>query len=976
MGFSRDIMDKLNIHGKPFDFNDVIDRLSLKINKDYGVSTFSDLSKKVKHVTVPGEFYTDNEGNKHKVVITSPENWSDSASIIFYKKYTYKGTHTAPALLYTFGSNFLNKIRNVILEKFDKNPYPLRALSLRDLGYIFDGESFEYIALPYEKSIDVSIFRLCLTWALSAYLEERICFSQVFDFTLVCFFLIREQAFSPNSPQWFNLGLLNFYGISGGDRVYSVFDSKSRDGRDDISIWETDSFVTPQLHACFILPSEDNLCHTENSIMDHLKRESSIFKYGSGSGSNYSKIRPKGSPISKGGKSSGLMSFLKVGDASAGAIKSGGTTRRSARMLFLDSDHKDVDEFISWKRKEEDKVACLVEGYKYIKNKLNSGDYKDLPSQVVERYKEFGSMDELDYHWEGNAYQTVSGQNGNNTILIKDTHKSLSSGQLSLIARNAWACGDPGVAFDECIQKADTMPELNDSGYKIHCTNPCGEFVWRDNTACNLASINVDKAIPIDLSLISSLITNILDLCINIAGYPSEDIARMTVLTRPLGLGITNLACYTAKQLGNKDNYGSKDMCSLSEAIISCVKYSAIIASCYITKNARRSDMNDAVTSFRNKLYKGKENNPGVRGYFSNISELLSEISGVEEVTGVSIGGGVVVSNMKESLKAMNDLNCYPNNGQLTAIAPTGTISLIMDCETTGIEPYYSRKVYKTLAGGGIYEAESRLAIGNCVEDGIDVDRHLNVLKCIQSHVCGGVSKTVNLPNKATVEEVEDVLLDAYNMGIKCITVFRDGCKCSQPLNDKGISNKKECIEECIEENKSLRKKLPNVRKGTTIKSKIAGNSIYVRTGDYEDGSLGEIFIDMHKEGATMRAILSSFAMAVSIGLQHGVPLDTFIKAFVGTKFEPNGVVVGHEGIKITSSIVDYIFRDLGYRYLSDDSLLNVHKKDDNNYSDAVIKEVSKKNEDFCEFCGNYSVITTGTCKVCTFCGENYGGCG
>lgn len=875
------------------------------------------------------------------VLIKAPAWWNYDAVRIFASKYLRKAEIKLPPLGYCKTYSEMHELLTARRERegvfssegclYGGEQVPERTNAFAGGGCLY-GEEF-VTTRARETDVSEAISRVAMAWAVAEVDFGGASIALASSLYVLCLNLMRMQVFSPNSPQWFNNGIWAAYGKEAGSTLHAWCPAEF--GHE--AGWrEVDAFYRPQLHACFIHPVKDNLVD-DGGIMDHLKTEAAIFKFGSGSGTNYSRLRAYGSKLSKGGLTSGVMSFLKVGDASAGAIKSGGTTRRSARMLFLDSDHKDILDFVNWKRREEDKVAALVEGSRVLRDGLLEGT-----GQAAERYKGRASrLEGHDYGWEGAAYQTVAGQNGNNTVRLLGEDWTDST-LLDEIAFNAWACGDPGVAFDETIQKWDTMPELTQAGDPIEATNPCGEFIWRNNTSCNLASINLAAAWArgLKLSALAVLLTNVLDSCVSAAGYPTAAIGKGTTDTRPLGLGVTALAAVTAS-MGFK--YGSPEMLEVTEAVMATVWSSSRAAS--ESRNSWRAE-------------------PVAMPGWKRVDQMR--------------GGACQTDLARRIWEASHSghYECSPMNGQLVAVAPTGTISLVMGCETTGVEPYYSESYYKTLAGGGdSIKVTLNDARGNCVADGsISQEDHLNVVAAVQRFSCGGVSKTVNLPNNATVEDVKSVILRAHQLGLKSVTVYRDGSKYSQPLNDvsqQEVPTQSPPSSSPSATGDAARRPLPYKRRGTTTKAKLGGNSIFIRTGEYPDGRLGELFLDMHKSGATMRSVLHCFAVAVSIGLQYGVPVEEFVEAFVGTKFEPNGMVFGHDKIKIASSIMDLVFRDIGANYAGREDLNST--VDD--AQAAATTQVAPSTGDVCGFCGNASVVQTGTCKVCRTCGESSGGC-
>jgi ribonucleoside-diphosphate reductase alpha chain len=907
--------------------------------------------------------------------------------------------------------------------------------------------------------------------------------SNVFYEELVYSMLNQESA--PNSPQWFNTGLHQTYGISGKPQGHYYVDPLT-----EKLMKSTSAYERPQPHACFILSVDDDLVN-EGGIMDLWVREARIFKYGSGVGTNFSKIRGSGEKLSGGGTSSGLMSFLKIGDRSAGAIKSGGTTRRAAKMVCLDLDHPEAMEFIGWKKEEEKKVAALIDaGY--------ASDY------------------------EGEAYNTVSGQNSNNSVRIPHSFfEKLEKGEdWELIARSngevmktipskevwdkigdaAWACADPGVQYDDTINEWHTCPE----GGRINASNPCSEYMFLDNTACNLASLNLRKffnestcTFDIDkLEYASRLWTVVLEISVLMAQFPSKEVAQLSYDYRTLGLGYANL--------------GSVLMCAgipydSKEATAFCGAISAILTG---TAYATSAEMAATKGTFRMYEKNKKHMLRVIRNHRYAAYNTPLAFEGLK-VNPVCIDEKYCPDYLLKSAciawdKAVQWGEKYGfRNAQATVIAPTGTIGLLMDCDTTGIEPDFALVKYKKLSGGGYFKivnhtvpialknlgyAESDIeAIVNyakgyqtfinaphinhtslrakgfndsdlekleaaapmafeigfvfnkytlgedCMERcGISElqfnhpsfnmlqslgfnrqqiaetndfvvgtmtvegapnlkEEHLPVFDCAnkcgnkgvrfihpfahirmmaaaQPFISGAISKTINLPHEATVDDIKSCYELSWKLGLKANALYRDGCKLSQPLSNKSETKEDDNTEEhsdgsemkeagtervirvaeeltpeiVLEAAKRIlsestdtkfkrqlsniveKKRLPNRRNGFTQKGRVGGQTIFVRTGEYDDGTLGEIFIDMHKEGASFRSLMNCFSIAISVGLQYGVPLEEFVDKFAFTRFEPSGMVEGHPNVKNATSIVDYIFRLLGFEYLNREDLVQV----------------------------------------------------
>ncbi|HVW14311.1 MAG TPA: vitamin B12-dependent ribonucleotide reductase [Mucilaginibacter sp.] len=976
-------------------------------------------------------------------------------------------------------------------------------------------------------------------------------------------YTIVGQLAAPNSPQWFNTGLHTSYGITGKPQGHYFVDPVT-----EVLSKSTSAYERPQPHACFILSVEDDLVN-EGGIMDLWVREARIFKYGSGVGTNFSKIRGENERLSGGGYSSGLMSFLKIGDRAAGAIKSGGTTRRAAKMVCLDLDHPEIESFVNWKVEEEKKVAALIAaGY--------SSDY------------------------EGEAYRTVSGQNSNNSVRIPNTFfqalnegrdwelkgrmtgktvKSISSQKLwDDVAFAAWACADPGVQYDTTINEWHTCPE----GGRINASNPCSEYMFLDNTACNLASINLahffDKETRIfdvkGFEHACRIWTIVLEISVLMAQFPSKEVAQLSYDYRTLGLGYANLG---SALMVNGIPYDSDKARAIGGAITAIMTGTAYATSAEIAKELgpfRRYEENKkhmlrVMRNHRYAAYNSTENYealdihpPGIDPKYCP-DYLLS-----------------AACNAWDKAVEMGEQYGY-RNAQTTVIAPTGTIGLVMDCDTTGIEPDFALVKFKKLSGGGYFkiinqavpealanlgykeheitaivnyakgaaslnsaphinpdslkakgltnadlelldkaivsafeigfafnvwtlgeDAMKRLgftaeqynapdfnllrALGyskkqiaeaneyvcgtmtiegaphlkkehypifdcanKCGAKGeryIHAHGHIKMMAAAQPFLSGAISKTINLPNEAKVEEIKDCYDLSWKLGLKANALYRDGCKLSQPLSTK--SDKKEEAEEkldtveevlgeaanvklsdltpeqvleaamaIIEKSKDTnfmrqlsrvvqKKSLPYKRRGYTQKASIDGQTVFVRTGEYEDGTLGEIFVDMHKEGATFRSLMNCFAIAVSVGLQYGVPLEEYVEKFTFTRFEPAGMVVGHANIKSATSIIDYIFRMLGYEYLDRTDLVHViteqkgvvgnpQMEDDADFNtdDTNVYEPAKAAADSgstkkqlsvdlsmgvqsdapaCNVCG-HTTVRSGTCYKCLNCGNSMG---
>ena len=949
-------------------------------------------------------------------------------------------------------------------------------------------------------------------------------------------FMLCKQMGAPNSPQWFNTGLHWAYGIDGPAQGHHYVDFET--GK---LVRSKSSYEHPQPHACFIQSIQDDLVQ-EGGIMDLWVREARLFKYGSGTGTNFSNLRGANEALSGGGKSSGLMSFLKIGDRAAGAIKSGGTTRRAAKMVVVDVDHPDVEEFIGWKVKEEQKVAALVAGSKLAAKNLKAvmdachggadGDDQSrfdpkvnsalkkaiigarramIPENYVQRVIQFAKQGytEIEFptyntDWDSEAYLTVSGQNSNNTVRITNAflERVLQDGEWKLIRRKdgevaksikardlweqigsaAWASADPGIQFDTTINEWHTCPE---SG-RINASNPCSEYMFLDDTACNLASLNLhtfqNEDATLDVPAFEHAVrlwTITLEISVLMAQFPSVEIAKRSYEFRTLGLGFANIGGYLMEAGLSYDSDEGRAIAGAISALMTGVSY------------ATSAEMAGELGAFP--------------GYEPNAQSMLkvirnhrraahSESNGYEglSILPVPLDGdqcpdGALVAASREAWDSALELGQMHGfrNAQTTVIAPTGTIGLVMDCDTTGIEPDFALVKFKKLAGGGYFkiinrmvpaalkrlgyaeaeiEAIERYALGHgtlknskgainneslkakgftdealtlldgALKDAFDIkfafnkytlgepfcnetlnisieqlndvsfdmlahlgfseedimeanthvcgamtlegapllkDEHLPVFDCAspcgrigkrslsaeshirmmaasQSFISGAISKTINMNNSATIDDCMDAYMLSWQLGLKANALYRDGSKLSQPLQstllDEDISEEEETtaeklagastpdraeiIAEHIIERLVERERLPDRRKGYTQKAIVGGHKVYLRTGEYEDGRIGEVFIDMHKEGAAFRSLMNNFAIAISIGLQYGVPLEEFVEAFTFTRFEPSGLVEGNDTIKMSTSILDYIFRELAVSYLSRNDLAHVKPAD------------------------------------------------
>ena len=944
-------------------------------------------------------------------------------------------------------------------------------------------------------------------------------------------FMLAEQMAAPNSPQWFNTGLHWAYGIDGPSQGHYYVDFKTGELTKSASAYEH-----PQPHACFIQSVKDDLVG-DGGIMDLWVREARLFKYGSGTGTNFSSLRGEGEKLSGGGKSSGLMGFLKIGDRAAGAIKSGGTTRRAAKMVICDMDHPDIEQFINWKVIEEQKVASLVAGSKMHEARLNEifaairawdgaiADATDpatneglkaairaakkvmIPETYINRVLQYArqgyasiEFPTYDTDWDSEAYVSVSGQNSNNSVrvtnaflkavkddadweLIRRTDgkvaKTVKARELwEQVGHAAWACADPGIQFHDTVNEWHTCPEDG----AIRGSNPCSEYMFLDDTACNLASMNLltfhkDGRFDSDAYVHATrLWTVTLEISVLMAQFPSQEIAQRSYVFRTLGLGYANIGGLLMNMGFGYDSDEGRAFCGALTAVMTGVSYATsaemageLGAFPGYAKNAPH--MLRVIRNHRNAAHGRKD------GYESlDVLPVALDHANCPDQSLVSLA-----KTAWDEALALGEKNGY-RNAQVSVIAPTGTIGLVMDCDTTGIEPDFALVKFKKLAGGGYFKIINRSvpaaleklgygsaqieemiayavghgSLGNCpginhtalighgfgpreiekieaalpsafdirfvfnqwtlgdefctktlgipaaklndptfdmlrhlgftraqIEAANDhvcgtmtlegapflkpehytvfdcanacgkkgkrylsVESHIKMMAAAQSFISGAISKTINMPNSASIEETLAAYELSWSLGIKANALYRDGSKLSQPLasalvedddeaeealaggsqQEKAAVLAEKIIEKVIVKEivRSHREKLPERRKGYTQKAVVGGHKVYLRTGEYGDGQLGEIFIDMHKEGAGFRAMMNNFAIAVSVGLQYGVPLEEFVDAFTFTKFEPAGMVQGNDSIKNATSILDYVFRELAVSYLDRTDLAHV----------------------------------------------------
>jgi ribonucleoside-diphosphate reductase alpha chain len=956
-------------------------------------------------------------------------------------------------------------------------------------------------------------------------------------------YMLATQRVAPNSPQWFNTGLHWAYGIDGPGQGHYYVDPDTGKLTKSKS-----SYEHPQPHACFIQSVADDLVN-EGGIMDLWVREARLFKYGSGTGSNFSYLRGEGEKLSGGGRSSGLMSFLKIGDRAAGAIKSGGTTRRAAKMVVVDVDHPDIEDYIDWKVKEEQKVAALVTGSKIVKQHLaaimkacvnceaDNGDCYDptrnpalkreikaakknqVPENYIQRVIQFArqgytdiDFKTYDTDWDSEAYLTVAGQNSNNSVSLKDEFLRAveNDGNWNLTARKdgrvmktlkardlwekigyaAWASADPGLHFNTTMNDWHTCPAAG----PIRASNPCSEYMFLDDTACNLASINLlpyrGKDGKIDVAGFehsARLWTIVLEISVMMAQFPSKEIARLSYEYRTLGLGYANIG---GLLMTSGIPYDSPEGRAIGGALTAIMTGTAYATSAEMAKelgafNGYAPNADNMLRVIRNHRRAAYGENQGYERLAVNpVALIATDCPDQDLITHAKAAWDKALQ--------LGEQHGY-RNAQATVIAPTGTIGLVMDCDTTGIEPDFALVKFKKLAGGGYFKiinravpealrtlgyTESQIAeieayavghgnlnqapginpgslkgkgftdeviatlntalksafdikfavnkwtIGEdfaksalgftdeqlndpsfeilpalgfskreieaanihicgamtlegapflkeehypvfdcanpCGKIGkryLSVDSHIRMMAAAQPFISGAISKTINMANEATVEDCKSAYMLSWKLALKANALYRDGSKLSQPLNSSLLADDDEdeddaiealieapaaaravqvtekIVERIVERYVHDREKLPNRRKGYTQKAVVGGHKVYLRTGEFDDGRLGEIFIDMHKEGAAFRAMMNNFAIAISLGLQYGVPLEEYVEAFTFTKFEPAGMVQGNDAIKNATSILDYLFRELAVSYLDRHDLAHVDQSDFSNTS-------------------------------------------
>lgn len=1053
--------------------------------------------------------------------------------------------------------------------------------------------------LGSEKSSRQVVRRLAGTWRFwgeehgyFATAEDAQAFQDEMEFMLI------KQMGAPNSPQWFNTGLNWAYGITGQPQGHYYVDPAT-----GVTKLSEDAYTHPQPHACFIQKVNDDLVNP-GGIFDAITREARLFKYGSGTGGNFSTLRARGENLSGGGKTSGMMSWLRIFDRSAGAIQSGGTTRRAAKMVVVNADHPDVEEFINWKVLEEQKVADLVTGSTINSKHLNdimavataekTTDYHQneklrkaikialsfqVPMSYIVRALALVDQgyDKLDFptfntHFESEAYNTVSGQNSNNSIRVTNEYmeavshdrswdltwrttggvaRTIKARQLwDQIGYAAWACADPGLQFDTTINEWHTCPEDG----RINGSNPCSEYMFLDNTACNLASINLAHFYNAETGQFdvpgfkhaTRLWTIVLEISVLMAQFPGQEIAQLSYIFRTLGLGYANLGTVLMTMGVPYDSDEARSIAGCISSIMCGESYAtsaemAEYLGAFTRYDANKEHMLRVIRNHRRAAY----------------NATAKEYEGLT-ILPVGIAAEHAPEYLVQAARGVWDEALERGekhgyrNAQVTVIAPTGTIGLVMDCDTTGVEPDFAMVKFKKLAGGGYFkivngsvpkalkrlgysdeqiteiesytrghgtlvgapfvnhetlkakgftdvdlalietklgsafdirfvlnpltlgeEVMNRIGLGQYVKEAnfdvlgalgftvdhvqaaneyvagtmtiegapylreehypifdcankcgtkgkryIAYDAHVKMMAAVQPFISGAISKTINMPAEANIDEVKKVYWDSWKVMLKAVALYRDGSKLSQPLNSNTTADFasllgadeddiNEVTPEAVHSHalaRGVKESLPTKRRGWTQEAVVGGHKVYVRTGEYEDGRVGEVFIDMYKDGAAYRSLLNCFAIAVSKGLQRGVSLQEYVDTFTFTRFEPAGPVQGHDNIKMSTSILDYVFRVLGYEYLGREDLVQIKPQGDQQALPGIAqvrasetvaaqkatderqqmslspapdsKETARAQGftgDACSSCGSMKMKRNGSCMVCIECGTTTG---
>ncbi len=941
--------------------------------------------------------------------------------------------------------------------------------------------------------------------------------------------MLVRQVGAPNSPQWFNTGLHWAYGIDAPIQGHFYVDENS--GR---TLASASAYERPQPHACFIQSLEDNLVGS-GGLMNLWLREAQLFNFGAGTGTNFSAIRAAGEPLSNGGTAAGLLAHLKVGDCAAGTTKLGGAVRRAAKMVIVDADHPEIEAFVDWKVKEERKVAALVTGsqinahhlqavldachaapelgekafevasnpglktaVKAARRALVSENYiRRAIDQAAQGCKTI-AFETYTTDWDSEAYRTVSGQNANHSVRVTDAflqavakdapwsltrrcdgavHKTLSASALfDQICEAAWQSADPGLQFHTTINDWHTCP----AGGPITASNPCSEYMFLDDTACNLASLNLkrfhdaERGFDIDgFTYAVRLWIIALEISVLMAQFPSRRIAELSHDYRTLGLGFANLGGLLMSMGLAYDSSEGRGLAAAIAALMGGISY-ATSAEMAAKLGAFKAYERNAAAMLR-VIRNHRRAAHGLREGYEDLSITPVPLDAAGLCEPALVAAARDAWDRAERLGARHGFR----NAQTTVVAPTGTIGLVMDCDTTGIEPDFALVKFKKLAGGGylkivnravpaalrrlgyataeiedivrnaighgtLFDAphvnhaslaalgfteaslhqieaalasafdirfafnkwtlgeafcrevlglsseemsapgfdmlealgfskdeieaanihccgamtiegaphvkESDLPVFDCATPcgrrgrrSLSTESHIRMMAAVQPYISGAISKTINMPNEASVEDCKEAYLLSWRLGLKSNALYRDGSKLSQPLatalldsddaadellaasDDERASKLAErMVEQIVERQVAVREVLPPRRRGYTQKASVGGQRLYLRTGEYADGRLGEIFIDMHKEGAAFRSLMNNFAIAISIGLQYGVPLEEFVEAYTFTRFEPSGLVEGNDAIKMSTSVMDYIFRELAVSYLGREDLAHV----------------------------------------------------
>jgi len=904
-----------------------------------------------------------------------------------------------------------------------------------------------------EVSIKQLVHRLAGFWAYNGIKQGYFDNDEALIFYDEIAYMLLNKMGSPNSPQFFNAGLEWAYGIKGGSQGFYYCD-------DDLNVIQSeDSNSHPQLHACFINGLKDNLVG-EGGIYDLLRTEAIEFKYGSGAGSNFSCLRAKGEPLNGGGESSGLLSFLKLFDTGAGVVKSGGRTRRAARIVILDVDHPEIMDFIKLKCREEDKIGYLVAAYnildrltkaffKEVKYSNTDVDREDVklryskacrhygvsPSYINKLYQLFEQghtsyeLPVMDFDFNGDATSTVTGQNANNSIRLDDAFidavkndveyqtkwrtsgtNELPSGKkaptykasdiFNEIAKSSWLCADPAIQFSDTINRWNPIKDT-----EIVASNPCSEYLFLSNTCCNLASLNLKKflngSFMLDkFSYACKLWHIVLDITVSSAQYPTKDFAVNSYKYRPTGLGFANLG---GLLMSMGIPYDSDEGRSIASLIMSTLQLS-----CY----EMSKELSDKLKPYPDWSRSCSTHKGCIERHIGHLG-LMDGVSYKYAVTGLKERWNIL-------LKGLNKNNGL-RNSFVSVLAPTGTIGLYMDCDTTGIEPAFSLVVYKSLAGGG-----DMVLINNSVKDGlitlgydkdsieriteiattfgknlfdstdlkkehlkvfesaqstgdqiISVSGHIDMMAHCQPFISGAISKTVNLPADITINEIKDIYLTAHNKGLKSISVYRSGSKFSEPISitkgeDKSYNSSISPV---------LRHHLPDTINAIRHKLNINGVKGWLHIGEYPDGSLGEIFLQIGEMGSTFDGFTQIFSIILSLICQHKTPdgspviaLDMILNHLERVKFAPSTFKYRSILHVVAEKLRPYINIEDPVMLLSEDDQQK-HNKLIASLKQQVNKGKKGYTGDLCTVCQSPEIVRNGNCFYCLACGYQ-NGCG